>query len=300
MKRVLVIGHRGMLGSDLLRFLERMGAREQLVEVRGVDLPEVDVTDPASLGHVFDDVRPEWVVNCAAFTQVDEAESRPDEAMRVNAEGAANIAVAAAGAKLVHLSTDYVFDGRKDGPYLEGDPPHPLSVYGRSKLKGERLVSRSAGDHVIVRTSWAYGAAGPNFVTRMLELAGAHDEIAVVADQRGSPTYTRELSRAIWELCKADARGIVHAAGGGSCSWYEFACEILRQSGLETRVRPITTAEAGRAAARPANSVLDTTRLRELTGFEFPPWRESLAGYLAERRSSREAPDEDKRSGGKL
>jgi dTDP-4-dehydrorhamnose reductase len=346
MNRVLVVGQRGMLGSDLMDLLAGKGLRREPLDVArgpesvegpvrrgkgdrsllcgapfrayrqkapvpfsqasfvGADLPEIDITDPDSIGTLLDGFRPDLVINCAAYTRVDDAESNRDEAMRVNAEGALNVASAAAssGAKVVHISTDFVFDGRKSGAYRETDRPAPLSVYGESKLEGERLVARSAKDHLIVRTAWLYGRNGRNFVTTIIEQARQKPELTVVDDQRGCPTWTRDLSRAIWELCKADARGIVHAAGRGSCSWYEFAVEIVRQAGLKTRVRPITSWEwvAGFAAARddagepkcpavrPANSALDTSLLTRLTAFEFPRWQDSLARFLEEvRRGSR-------------
>jgi len=317
MNRVLVIGHHGMLGSALMELLREEGLR--LEEVRpgapdassptpqacfaGADLPEVDITDRASVQRLLDGFRPDLVINCAAYTRVDDAESDREEAMRVNAEGAGNVASAAcaSGAKLVHISTDFVFDGLKSAPYVETDEPYPLSVYGQSKLEGERLVARAAKDHLIVRTARLYGRGGRNFVTTIINLAREKPELTVVDDQRGSPTWTRDLSRAIWELCNADARGIVHAAGGPSCSWYEFAVEIVRQAGLKTCVRPITSWEwvagfvgvrddAGEPkypAVRPANSALDTSLLSRLTGFEFPTWQDSLARFLEEWCASR-------------
>ena len=279
MKRVLVVGHRGMLGSALMTSL---GAAASGAEVRGADLPEVDITDTRSVEAALDASRPEIVINCAAFTRVDDAESHVDEAVSVNGEGAGNVAAAAAarGTRVVHLSTDFVFDGAKDGPYLETDTPRPLSVYGRSKLEGERRVARATDDHLIVRTSWLYGPGGSNFVDTILGLARTKRELTVVTDQRGCPTYTRDLARAIWALCGADARGIVHAAGAGSCSWYEFACEIVARSPFEAEVRPVTSEAFRRPAPRPANSVLDTTRLGQLTGYRFPHWTESLSHYL--------------------
>ncbi|KPJ57777.1 MAG: hypothetical protein AMS16_00810 [Planctomycetes bacterium DG_58] len=278
MKRVLVVGHRGMLGSALM---ELLGAADSGAELHGADLPEIDITDPRSLTRVLDECQPKLVINCAAFTRVDDAETHVDEAMRVNGEGAGNVASAAAahGARVVHVSTDFVFDGRKEDPYVESDTPRPLSVYGSSKLEGERRVAAVSEEHLIVRTSWLYGPGGRNFVTTILELAGKQDELRVVDDQHGCPTYTRDLARAIWALCQAEARDIVHAAGRGSCSWYEFACEIVRLSAFDAEVRPVTSDEFKRPAERPANSVLDTSRLRELTGFRFPHWTESLADY---------------------
>ena len=283
MKRVLVIGHRGMLGSDLMTLLA-----SGKVETRGVDLPEVDIADPKSVADCLDAFGSDVVINCAAWTDVDGAESHREEAMHVNGVGAGNVAHAAAacGAKVVHVSTDFVFDGTKDAPYVENDTPCPISVYGESKLDGERRVADAADDHLIVRTSWLYGAHGRNFVATMLRLSDEKDELTVVDDQRGSPTWTRDLSRAILALVDVDARGIVHACGRGECSWYEFACEIVKRAGSSTPVRPITSAEFDRPASRPANSALDTTKLHALTGFTFPAWQDSLAAFMEERPSS--------------
>jgi dTDP-4-dehydrorhamnose reductase len=278
MKRILVLGHRGMLGSDLMKLL----ASEE-VELHGADLPEVDITDRASIARTFDAFGPEIVVNGAAYTDVDGAESHRAEAMRTNGEGAGNVAAAAAdcGARILHLSTDFVFDGTKAGPYVETDRPSPINAYGESKLEGEGRVAAACEEHLIVRTSWLYGIAGRNFVTTIRRLAAEKDELTVVDDQQGCPTWTRDLSHAIGELCEVGPRGIVHASGAGACSWYEFAIEIVRLSGLKTPVKPIKTHTLPRPAARPANSVLDTSRLTELTGFRFPHWRESLREFLA-------------------
>jgi dTDP-4-dehydrorhamnose reductase len=308
MNRVLVIGHRGMLGSalmDLLEGLKGPGGVAAGLEFRGADLPEIDITDLPSIRRNLDEFRPDLVINCAAYTRVDDAESDPNEAMWVNAFGAGNVAsaVSASAAKLVHLSTDFVFDGRKPGAYVETDAPAPLGVYGVTKLEGERLVVSAATDFLIVRTAWLYGAGGRNFVTTIAEQAREKPELTVVDDQRGSPTWTRDLARAIWALCKTSARGIIHAAGGPPCSWHEFAVEIVRQLGLESRVRPITSEEwtarfaaarddAGqpkRHAPRPVNSALDTSLLARLTGFAFPHWHDSLKRFLEEWQSSNKA-----------
>jgi dTDP-4-dehydrorhamnose reductase len=310
MNRVLVIGHHGMLGSallDLLKGLSAPGGEAEGLEFRGADLPEIDITDPVSSRRLMDEFRPDLVINCAAYTRVDDAESREgrEEAMRVNAQGAGNVASAASSsaARLVHLSTDFVFDGRNPGAYVETDAPAPLGVYGATKLEGERLVASAAKDSLIVRTAWLYGAGGRNFVAAIAGQARGKPELTVVDDRRGSPTWTRDLARAIWGLCRTSARGIVHAAGGPPCSWHEFAVEIVRELGLATRVRPITSGEwaAGFAAARddadgpkrpaprPANSALDTSLLRRLTGFVFPHRRDSLKRFLEEWRPSNKA-----------
>ncbi len=278
MRNVLVIGHRGMLGTDLVAHLEGIDD----VDVRGVDLQEVDIIDRESVENAIDAAGADVVINCAAWTAVDDAESHPHEAQLVNGLGAGNVAVAAnsRGALMVQISTDFVFDGKKRGPYVEEDEPGPLSVYGKTKLEGEKLVARFAEDHLVVRTSWLYGPASKNFVTTILGLAEKAERITVVDDQVGSPTYTKDLSRAIWELIKVDARGIVHAAGAGKCSWHRFAREIARQRKLSTKVLPITSEELKRPAPRPTHSVLDTSRLTRVTGFRFPRWQDSLADFL--------------------
>jgi len=278
MKRLLLLGHRGMLGTDLMKRLEREDAR-----VQGADLPELDITDADAVRSVFEKSRADVVINCAAWTDVDGAESHAEEAMRVNGAGARNVAEAAAkrGARVIHLSTDFVFDGSAEGAYPEDATPCPISVYGQSKLQGECDVAEVAEDYLIVRTSWLYGAAGRNFVTTIRDLAAERDELTVVSDQRGCPTWTCDLADAIVALLATDVTGVVHASGSGACSWYEFAVEIVRQSGLTTPVKPIPSTEMKRPAPRPANSVLDNSKLAELTGFRFPDWRDSLAAFLA-------------------
>ncbi len=311
MNRILVVGCRGMLGTDLMELLSGpAGARHPSdslgtgavpagsaaapapaeptqpwpLQVRGLDLPDIDITSRASINRALKEFRPQVLVNCAAYTRVDDAEKDLDAAMHVNgiAPGLLAAGCAAARIKLVHISTDFVFDGGKDGPYVEDDPPHPLSAYGATKLEGERRIAASGGDWLIVRTAWLYGAHGKNFVTTIQGLARTKPELTVVNDQRGCPTWTRDLSRALWALMQVGGHGIVHAVGRGTCTWYDFACEIVKQSGLSTPVRPVTTAEFPRPARRPANSALDTSKLKGLAGFEFPPWPDSLAAFLAE------------------
>jgi len=287
MKRILVVGDRGMLGTDLMELLaSKAGPSGETpgLKVRGIDLPEIDITHRASINRALREFRPRVVVNCAAYTRVDDAEKNLDLAMQVNGIGPGLLAAgcAVARARLVHLSTDFVFDGAKPSPYEEDDPTGPLSAYGATKLEGERRVAGAGGDWLIVRTAWLYGEHGKNFVTTIRELARTKPELTVVNDQRGCPTWTRDLARALWALMNTDAHGIVHAVGRGTCTWYEFACEIVKLSALSTPVRPVPSAEFKRPARRPANSALDTSRLKGLTGFEFPLWQDSLAAFLAE------------------
>lgn len=275
--RLLVTGSRGQLGRALARAGPARGHA-----VVGYDLPELDITDAAAVRRVVETERPDAVVNCAAFTSVDAAETEEERATAVNGTAVAGVATAAdaTGAVLLHISTDYVFDGREGRAWREDDAPRPLSAYGRSKLAGERAAARAAR-HLIVRTAWLFGE-GWNFVEAIrAQLAAGTRELAVVSDQVGSPTYAADLALALCELLEAGARGVVHAVNDGVTSWYGFACEIVRLLAVEARVRPIATGELNRPAPRPANSALDTTRLRGLLGHPLPPWQDALRRYLA-------------------
>jgi dTDP-4-dehydrorhamnose reductase len=277
--RVLVTGAGGMLGGDVVRACELRGHR-----VLGLPRSELDITDGAAVDAAISATRPDVVVNCAAWTDVDGAEDGERAAREVNGAAAGVIAASAAsvGAKVVYPSTDYVFDGAKGAPYVESDRTAPLSAYGRTKLSGETSVEITNERHFIVRSSWLYGAAGRNFVETMLALGEDQPEVLVVSDQVGCPTYTAHLAASIAELLEGDAYGIHHLAGGGSCSWYEFAQEIFDQSGLECRVMAATTDMLARKAPRPAYSVLGTERS---DARPLPSWRQGLAAYLAEREA---------------
>jgi dTDP-4-dehydrorhamnose reductase len=270
---ILVVGANGMLGTDLLRVLPG--------DVRGVDIDGIDVTSFESTRRVLLTLRPTVVVNAAAYTDVDGCESNRELAMQVNGEGVAHLAMAAReiGAKLVHISTDYVFDGQGTTPLLEDDPTNPLSVYGESKLAGE-LNARLLADHLIVRTQWLYGINGRNFVETMLRLGKEREEIAVVDDQIGSPTWTYDLSLAIKALIDNGCRGTYHAANAGCCSWNGFARTIFEETGLEVVVKPMATADLDRPAPRPLYSVLDCRKLIADTGFRPGPWQDALRKYL--------------------
>jgi len=266
-----------MLGADVARAAE-LANHDVVVADRQV----LDVTHPAAVTRRVEHVRPDAVVNCAAFTNVDGAEHEPDEAMRVNADGARNVSLAAArvGAAVVYPSTDYVFDGKKDSPYVESDEPTPLSSYGVSKLAGEVDTAAVNPKHYLVRSSWLFGTAGRNFVETMLDLAEREREVMVVRDQVGCPTYTAHLAEGIVRLLDSGAFGLHHMAAGGNCSWYDFAVAIFEQAGTGTRVMSTTTAELGRPAARPEWSVLATQWDDALY---LPDWQDGLADYLAER-----------------
>lgn len=275
--KVLVTGAGGMLGQDVVRAAERVG--HEVVPLARLDL---DVTDAAAVDEAIGVLRPAAVINCAAWTDVDGAERSEQAAVLVNAEGAGNVARAAAAleARVVYISTDYVFDGGKGAPYVESDQPAPLSAYGRSKLAGEEATAAANPRHFNVRSAWLFGVAGPNFVETMLQLAADHGEVLVVRDQAGCPTYAGHLAAAIVRLIEGGSYGIHHLAGGGSCSWYELALEIFDQAGVECRVMSATTEMLGREAPRPAEAVLVSQRPDPIV---LPHWTEGLAAYLAER-----------------
>jgi dTDP-4-dehydrorhamnose reductase len=270
---ILIVGSKGMLGQDLMQVLSG--------DVRGVDIEEIDITSFESTRRVLLTLKPQVVVNAAAYTDVDGCETRRELAMQVNGEGVAHLALAVReiGAKLVQVSTDYVFDGKKESPWLEDDPTGPLSIYGESKLAGE-LNARLVPDHLIVRTQWLYGQGGKNFVETMLRLGGEKKELSVVDDQFGSPTWTVDLSLAIKALIDKGCRGTYHAANAGFCSWNGFARAIFEEAGLDVAVTPMATTELGRPATRPLYSVLDCDKLAADTGFRVEPWRDALHKYL--------------------
>jgi dTDP-4-dehydrorhamnose reductase len=277
--RFAITGAAGMLGHDLVAAGSAAGH-----EVVGFSRAEVDITDAESVTRALNEARPDVVVNCAAWTNVDGAEADEGAAAAVNGAGAGNVARAAAacGAWTIHVSSDYVFDGTKRSAYLESDDIGPLSAYGRSKLAGERAVADAApGQNTIVRSSWLFGTGGVCFPATILRLAGEREELNVVDDQVGCPTFTGHLARALVELGAGEARpvGIVHVAGGGVCSWYAFAQEIVARAGLNCEVKPCTTADMSRPATRPAYSVLRSERGHEVPAL--PEWRAGLAEYMA-------------------
>ena len=277
--RVLVIGAAGMLGQDLLAAAEAAGH-----EPAGWDLPEVDITDAAALHESVAALAPDAIVNCAAWTDVDGAEEHEARATEINGAGAGNVAAAAtaAGALVVQLSTDYSFDGTASAPYTESSPVSALGAYGRSKLAGEIAVAGAGGDFAIVRSAWLFGAHGKNFVDTMLRLGAERDEVAVVDDQVGCPTYTGHLAPALVEIAERRLTGVLHVAGAGSCSWYELAVAAFERTGTDCAVRRQSSAQLGRAAPRPAFSVLRSERADAPL---LPPWQDGLAAHLAARRA---------------
>jgi dTDP-4-dehydrorhamnose reductase len=277
--RIAVTGANGILGRAVCRRLA------QRCDVVPLDIEDADITDRAAIRSVIQATDPDAVVHCAAFTDVDGSESQGDIAHRVNALGTRNtaLACAAAGSSMLYLSTDYVFDGEKGQPYDEFDPPHPLNLYGRSKLAGEICVRSLLPAHYIVRTSWLYGSGGRNFVTAILSQADRGRPLRVVDDQIGSPTYAVDLAEAIEVILGSEAFGTYHVTNAGECSWRQFAIAILEHAGIGgVDVLPITTAEANRPAARPAYSVLRNFIFQETFGFSLRPWTAALGAYLLE------------------
>lgn len=282
--RLLVTGAAGMLGHDVCAAAERAGHEPQ-----AIDLPELDITDPAAVPAFLAEHRPEAILNCAAWTDVDGAESHREQAYAVNTQGAGNLARGAAeiGARLLHVSTDYVFDGRAPldaqgaaRPYVESDPTGPISVYGETKLAGERQVLEASPRHTVARTAWLYGAHGRNFVDTMLRLADEREAVQVVDDQIGSPTWSGHLAPAVIGLLEREVGGVVHLTGAGAVSWNGFAREIFRQAERPCRVEAVSSEQFARPAPRPAWSVLASERPDVLP---MPDWRDGLAGYLAAR-----------------
>ena len=272
--KILVTGAYGQLGREIAR----QGSAHELILT---DYDTLNIADGQVVSAMMRQVKPQAVVHCAAFTNVDGAEADFDGAFRVNVVGSQNMAAAclATGARMVYISTDYVFDGNSEKPYREFDQTNPQSVYGLTKLHGEEMVRRILGRHYIVRTAWLYGE-GNNFVRTMLNLAAKQDTLRVVNDQVGTPTSTVDLTKVIFRLLESDAYGTYHASCQGQCSWYEFACEIFRQAGKDVKVLPVTTSEFVRPAKRPVYSVLDNHMLRMTVGDPMRSWLESLREYL--------------------
>jgi len=280
--KILVTGAAGMLGSDLVKRLE--GTHEPV----GVDIKEFDVLRLDEVRKALMEVRPDWVVHCAAYTNVDGCEKEPEKALSINGDGAGNVARACweVKARLAYISTDYVYDGKKNEPYVETDPVAPLNVYGESKLRGERLALETLPDALIVRTSWLFGLNGPNFVEAILKRGEDVGELSVVDDQVGSPTYTPDLSDGVVRLVEAGGEGIVHLSNEGTCSWYDYAVEILRLAGMDNvAVKKITTEELARPALRPAYSALSKGKYTGLTGHVLRDWKDALAAYMEDRKS---------------
>ncbi len=282
--RVLVTGAGGQLGQDVAAQL-----REQAIDVVALNRQQLDLAQPEQIARRLEESAPDWIVNCAAWTAVDAAEQETQQAFAINRDAVRNMVACAngIGARLLHVSTDFVFSGRSQRPYREEDPAEPLGVYGRSKREGELAVLSSPA-HTVLRTAWLYGARGRNFVKTMLRLAGERDELRVVNDQVGSPTWTQDLAGAIVVLIRQDASGLYHFANAGETSWHGFACAILdeaRRQGFPVRaqrVMPIATSEFPTPAARPAYSVLSTEKIQRLLPAPIRDWRTALRLMLEE------------------
>lgn len=275
MSRWLITGGAGMVATDLRRALESRG--EEVVALSRVEL---DVADSRAVTAAMSQHQPDVVVNCAAFTRVDDAETQEGLANAINGSAVERLARAAGDALVVHLSTDFVFDGSKRSPYEINDPVSPLSAYGRSKLAGEQAADH-AKRSLIVRTSWLFGLNGPNFVEAIRnQIRKGTNPLRVVNDQRGRPTYTRHLADAIVRLATCNATGIVHYADDPECTWYDFACAIRDEMGADVSIVPVTSAEFPRPAVRPAYSVLSTERYERVTGVRPSSWRQGLREYL--------------------
>lgn len=274
--RVLITGGKGQLGIELKYLLENY------YEVYAWDLEELDITQREKTINEIRSLDPDLVINCAAYTDVDGCEENADLAYKINAYGARNIAVACQeiGSIMVHISTDFVFDGNNDNPYIESDQANPLNIYGKSKLIGEEFVSNLLDKYFIIRTAWLYGAHGDNFIHTMLRLANKKDLLTVVDDQIGSPTYTKDLALVIKKLIATKLYGLYHASNNGQCSWYEFAKKIFEYTNTNVKVKPVTSKEFIRTATRPAYSVLKNYSLEENLNYKMRDWQEALKDYL--------------------
>jgi dTDP-4-dehydrorhamnose reductase len=283
--RFTVFGASGLLGQDLVLEFNNQEPKESGTSgdhLTAFSSKDADLRDRNRVREVIRDTHPDWTILSAAYTDVDGCEANPGLAFAVNCDGAVNVAEAArdAGSRLLFISTDYVFDGTKRSPYETTDARNPTSIYGQSKARAEERLLEILPEVCIARTSWLFGHGGKCFPATILKLASTRPEISVVNDQRGSPTFTRDLASALLQLCRASAHGIVHVTNSGDCTWYEFASEIVRLCGLPALVKPVTTAEFPRPAPRPAYSVLSPSSLYAYN-VHLPQWQDALSRYLA-------------------
>lgn len=288
--KILITGAGGQLGRQLSNLLDEESSFMVIAtdtQASGNDMPDtalMDITDPDQTKRVIEKSTPDWIINCAGYTAVDRAEEESEKAMMINRDGVTNLVSAAtmSGARLIHISTDFVFNGTKSTPYTEDDPVSPVSAYGRSKAEGEAEAMKY-NKSMVIRTSWLYSLYGTNFVKTILKLSSERDEIRVVADQTGTPTYAGDLAAAIVKIIKDVEKGnapfhngILNYSNSGSCSWYQFAVAITAGGSRKTKIIPVTTAEYPVAAKRPAMSVMDTGKIERLYGVNVPPWEKSL------------------------
>jgi dTDP-4-dehydrorhamnose reductase len=282
MTNVLLTGSKGMLAHAFLK------KKPTEWNILATDLEELDITSLNQVEKALIAFHPDLIINCAAFTRVDDAENERELAFSINAKGAGVMARSAreVGAKLIHFSTDYIFDGTKNSPYLEDDPPNPINVYGSSKMAGERNIRNATENYLIIRTQWLYGEGGNHFVKTILKLAKERESIKVVNDQFGSPTWTEDLVDATHALINKGCTGTYHVVNFGECSWYDFASEIVKQAGLHTKIIPCTTAEFPRPATRPKYSVLSTDRTRNELGRSLQSWENAVVFFLDQKMSA--------------
>jgi dTDP-4-dehydrorhamnose reductase len=281
--KILITGSSGMLGTDLVDLLKsRKSSFDPNLEFIEATHKVLDITLKDKVSEFISTHTPDIIVNCAAFTNVDKCETEREAAFNVNALGPKYIAAAAkeCGARVIHISTDFVFDGNGNRPYIEEDQTNPLSEYGRTKLEGERNIQNHCNSYLIVRTSWLFGHNGINFAAKMLELAERNRELSIVTDEIGSPTYTPDLAEALWSLINQGCEGIINVSNGGSCSRYEWAEYIFETMGYTITINQIKSSEYKRPAKVPLNSTLDCQKFTTLTGMRMRPWKEAVESYL--------------------
>ena len=275
--KIIVTGSKGQLGTDVADLLTQKG-----FDVIGADLPETDITNPDAIDSLISGTKADAVIHCAAFTNVDLAETEKETCRKINEEGTLNIALACKkhGIKLLYISTDYVFSGEGDEPFETDSKTSPCNYYGETKLAGENAVKENCEKHFIVRISWVFGESGKNFVKTMLRLSETKEEITVVCDQVGSPTYTKDLAVLLCDMVSTEKYGIYHATNEGFCSWAEFAAEIMRLSKAKTKIIPIPSSEYKSVAVRPANSRLSKENLTKNGFRRLPDWHDALERFL--------------------
>lgn len=287
--KLLITGGKGQLGCQLKSIIDRKSSdigeldpRLKDCECKFIDFDELDITNLDEVLSCLGSFKPNAVINCAAYTNVDSCENDRDSAFKVNAIGPRNLAIACEkyAAKLLQVSTDYVFNGEGNVPFTEYDTPQPVSVYGKTKYLGEQYIRENCSRYFIFRTAWLYGEWGKNFVYTIMKAAKAKGHLDVVDDQRGNPTYAEDLAHHILKVILTDEYGIYHCTGCGECSWYDFACKIVEYSGIECSVTPVTSGMINRAAKRPAYSSLDNMMLRVTSGDDMRPWQESLESFI--------------------
>ena len=277
--KVFVTGVKGQLGFDVMNELEKQG-----LEGIGVDIDEMDITDADQVNKVIKEAAPDAVIHCAAYTAVDAAEDNEEICRKVNAQGTENIAKVCEelDIKMMYISTDYVFNGQGERPWEPDDEREPLNVYGQTKYEGELAIEEHVKKFFTVRIAWVFGVNGKNFIKTMLNLGKTHDHLTVVDDQTGSPTYTYDLARLLVDMIQTDKYGRYHATNEGICTWYEFACEIFKQAGMNVSVAPVSSDEYPAKAKRPANSRMDKSKLTANGFTPLPTWQDALSRYLKE------------------